>query len=291
MRPSKTNDGFEKHLRSYFRSKRGQLLADVSAAGAPHSGHAGSHREALIRDYLRAILPRRLEIGRGIVFGLGSRSREADVVLWDVDNYPCLRLTDHQLFFAESARVVLEAKSRWSSQKFADILDKCRSVRDIIPMHTTNLADDIAMLQMQVHALGEGLLHEGMLINKPRVGTGAFIFAGGQLVDAASVEPAWIEQADDSWPDVMILLEPGIVVRKQYVTDGRPLVGSGHLEFLRAGEDSLLVYSASLMGLINERCVQIEDPSYLLMYIQQTLHEIETQIVEFRLSRAAPGRW
>ena len=192
MKQGRTTGGFEKHLRSYFSSKRKQLLADVSAAGAPHSGLAGSHREALIRDYLRAVLPRRLEIGRGIVFGLGHRSSETDVVLWDSDNYPCLRLTDHELFFAESARVALEAKSRWSSQEFEDVLDKCRSVRDIVSVHAPNLADDIAMLQLQVRALEEDLQHDGVLITRPHIGTAAFIFCGGQSVDAESVEPKWI---------------------------------------------------------------------------------------------------
>jgi len=95
---------FESHLRNYFAGARLQLLAGAAAAGAPHSGLAGSHREALIREYLAAILPRRLEIGRGMVFGIGHRSREADVVLWDSSNYPSLRLKDHELFFAESAR-------------------------------------------------------------------------------------------------------------------------------------------------------------------------------------------
>ena len=144
--------GFQEHLQSYFVSVRSQLLAAAPAAGAPHSGLAGGHRESLIRDYLTAIMPRRLEIGRGMVFGFAHRSREADVVLWDSSNYPCVRLADHQLFFAESVRVVLEAKSRWSTDEFEDILAKCEQIREIIPMHAPNIADDIAMLQLEVHA-------------------------------------------------------------------------------------------------------------------------------------------
>src|SRR5436190_1238206 len=108
-------DGFGPSLRSYFKAKRGQLLQDATAASTAHSGLAGGHREALIRNYLRDWIPRRFEIGRGIVFGAFQRSREADVVLWDSINYPTLHLADHELFFAESTRVVLESKSRWSS--------------------------------------------------------------------------------------------------------------------------------------------------------------------------------
>ena len=75
----------------------------------------------------------------------------------------------------------------------------------------------------------------------------------------------------------MILLEAGIVVAKHYVTDGAPLAGSGYLEFLQAGEDSLLVFTAALMALINERSVQIEDPTYLSLYINLMLEDIEAQ--------------
>ena len=87
-------DGFRQYLQSHFASRQAQLLA-AAPSGAPHPGLAGSHRESLVRDYLNRILPRRLEIGRGMVFGLAHSSREADVVVWDSANYPCLRLTDH----------------------------------------------------------------------------------------------------------------------------------------------------------------------------------------------------
>jgi hypothetical protein len=282
--------GFESHLRNYFASARLQLLAGAAAAGAPHSGLAGSHREALIREYLTAILPRRLEIGRGMVFGIGHRSREADVVLWDSSNYPSLRLKDHELFFAESTRVVLEAKSRWSREEFIDVLDKCRQVRDIVTVQAPNIADEIAMLQLDVHALKGGREHEGMLLSKPHIATAAFVFLGGQSIAPASLEESWLENADDAWPDAMILLEPGIVVGKHYTAGESPFGGAGYLEFVKAGDDSLLVFTAALMALVNDRCVQIEDPRYFSLYTQDVLAGKESEIARFSLKRPVSGR-
>jgi hypothetical protein len=282
--------GFQEHLRSYFANTRLRLLADAAAAGTPHSGLAGSHRESLIRDYLATILPRRLDIGRGIVFGVAHRSREADVVLWDSSNYPCLRLTDHQLFFAESARMVLEAKSRWSADEFRDILDKCRQIRDIVPVHAPNIADDIAVLQLDLQALKHGLEHQGMLLTKPHIATAAFVFLGGQSFARATVDLDWIENADDAWPDAMILLEPGMVVIKHYVVGEEGFSGNGYLEFIRAGEDGLFLFTAALMAFVNDRCVQIEDSTYLSLYSQQLLDTKEREMVDFRLRRPPPSR-
>lgn len=98
-------------VQQYFRAKRRQLLAMSELAVAEHGGLRGSHREELQRIYLREILPRRFSIGHGMVYGAIGRSKEADIVLWDADNYPSLPLTDSSLFFAESVRVVLESKS------------------------------------------------------------------------------------------------------------------------------------------------------------------------------------
>jgi hypothetical protein len=281
-----TMSRFQQHLRSHFAGVRTQLLAGVAAAGAPHSGLAGGHRETLIRDYLSDVLPKRLEIGRGMVFGLGHRSREADVVIWDAANYPCVRLADHQLFFAESTRVVLEAKSRWSADEFADVLKKCRQVRGIMTVPAPNMADEIAMLQLDVYAMKHGRTHEGMVLAKPHIATAAFVFLGGQSFGPDSLKDEWIGDADDAWPDALILLEPGILVTKHYGAD----VGQDYLEFIEAGDDSLLLYTAALMALVSDRCVQVEDPTYLSSYVEETREEKPRKTLPFRLTRPPSGR-
>jgi hypothetical protein len=129
-----------------------------------------------------------------------------------------------------------------------------------------------------------------MILSKPHIATAAFVFFGGQTIDPCSLEAAWVESADDSWPDAMILLEPGVVIRKHYERNGGTFGGSGYIEFLKAGEDSLLVFTAALMELINERCVQIEDPRYFSVYIQGVLDATESQRVQFSIRRPLAGR-
>src|SRR5262245_21213245 len=192
---------FRESLRTFFRSKRQQLLEAASEADTPHAGLLGSHREALVRDFLAALLPRRFSVGRGIVFGFAHQSREADLVIWDSQNYPSITFPQHSHFFAESVRVVLEAKSRYSATELEDMLVKCRAVRDIVPVHSSNLSDEVAMLQLEVAALKHGHRHDGMLIGRHHTASAGFFFRGGQDFKLSDLAPKLIETMDDSWPD------------------------------------------------------------------------------------------
>jgi hypothetical protein len=95
----------------YFRIKQRQLRESAQLAVCDHQGLAGSHREEFQRIYLREVLPHRFSVGRGMVYGIVHRSREADIVVWDDQNYPRLPMSDHSFFFAESVRAVIEPGS------------------------------------------------------------------------------------------------------------------------------------------------------------------------------------
>lgn len=150
-------------IRRYFAVKARQLATLGDLPARHHGGLAGSHREEIQRLYLREILPRRFAVGRGLVYGTFHRSREADIVIWDADNYPSLPLADHNLFFADSVRVVIECKTTWSAADFTDMLAKCKAVRDIVPEPGMNLRDEVAILSAQIAALRGVGQYEGML--------------------------------------------------------------------------------------------------------------------------------
>src|SRR3954451_10703188 len=134
-------------VRKYFRVKAKQLAATADLSICEHPGLIGSHREELQRVFLREILPGRFTVGRGMVYGaFGHRSKEADIVIWDSQNYPSLPMLDHSFFFADSVRLVLECKSRWSGDEFEDVLEKCESVRSIIAGSRLNLREEIIMM-------------------------------------------------------------------------------------------------------------------------------------------------
>ncbi len=275
-------------LSQYFRSKTLQLLAASDEAICEHSGLKGSHREDLIRIYLDHILPHRFNVGRGMVYGLYHKSKESDIVIWDSHNYPCLQMQGHSMFFAESVRLVLEVKTNFNNNELDNILEKCESVKSIVPMSEPNIDDEIAMLNLKVNSLITGENIQGMLISKPHIATGAVIFRGGKNFTIDSITKEMIDKADDFWPDIMILLEAGKVIIKQYNEDMAET--NAYIEFFEAADDALLLFTSSLLGLISDRSVNVEDPFYLKKYAFPIFNKMKSSVIPFKTLRFTPGR-
>lgn len=277
-------------LQSYFRSKGQQLLAAAREVTTDHAGLRGAHREAVLRVFLAGIVPRRFQIGRGMVYGRASRSRESDIVIWDASNYPSLPMHDHNLFFAESVRVVLEVKSRWSAEELRDILDKCRAVHGIFMFKRPGLAEEISQLRLDVTTLlsGEPIT---MLSEGSRIGTAGIILFGGQGFSLSQSIDTMRTDIEDGWPDVLLLLEAGRVIVKEYVpVEGSFLGGHAYLHSVSAGEDALLVFTSVLLGLLSERAFQVEDPFYLGDYAEEVIRNLPVETEEFPITRPIVGR-
>jgi hypothetical protein len=276
----------QERVREYFRVKTAQLRAAANLPSAEHAGLAGSHREELQRIYFSEILPRRYEIGRGMVYGFMHRSREADIVVWDSLNYPSLPMLDHAFFFAESVRAVIESKSRWSSDDFTDVLRKSKAVKDILPYPGTNLDDTVAMLQLEVASLRHRKEHDGFLAARPHIGTAAIFLDRGSntFTDESSVPREAIADADDCWPDLMLLLHPGRVVVKTYDDDG------SYLCFFNLGDDALLFFTHNLLALLTDRVVSTEAPFYFTAYASKILETEPYMVIPFDLTRPFFGR-
>lgn len=277
------------HVQGYFRAKAKELQAVAAQAISDHRGLQGSHREEICRRYLQAILPARYAIGRGMVYGFGHRSKEADIVLYDAANYPRLELSDHTFFFAESVRAVIEVKSRWCNDEAQDIRGKVRCVRDIISVARLNLEDEMDMIRLDIASLQSGLAHDGMIINRPHIGTGAIFLRGGVNFSLHHFTSDDLDTIDDDWPDVMLFIEPGIFIEKKYGFDenGRAV---GLLELYTLGEDALLMFTNGLLTMLSGRVVHQESPFYFETYMGDIVDIEPSSVVCFPLFRPIPNR-
>ncbi|MEA2188313.1 MAG: hypothetical protein QOK16_3324 [Solirubrobacteraceae bacterium] len=223
-----------------------------------------------------------------MVYGsLRHRSREADIVIWDAMNYPSLPMLDHSFFFAEAVRGVIESKSRWSTEDFNDVLLKSQAIRDIVLFPGgPNLDDAVALLQLEVAALHAAREHYGLMLSKPHIATAAVFLAGGSasLTDQSVIPPDAIDNADDCWPDLLLLVEPGRVVLKEYREDG------GWLFFFNLGDDALLFFTHALLRLLTERIVSTEAPFYFETYAPDVLETEPFMVIPFRPTRPVPSR-
>src|ERR1039458_875228 len=252
-------------IRDYFRVKAKQLAAVASLPICDHSGLAGSHREQVQRIYLREILPKRFEIGRGMVYGVEHRSYEADVLVWDSIQYPSLPMADHSLYFAESFRAVMECKSRWSVSEFHDVQIKAAAIHKIKKYASLSLADEVNILKEQLGYVRFGRRGGDVpVIIRPPIGTACVFLKGGTANSIAEVAEASAESLDEHWPDITLTLGKGILAVKVYDSD------CGRLEIHNYGKDALFAFTCELLAVLTNRAAQVEGEIDLWSYFPKT---------------------
>jgi hypothetical protein len=151
-----------------------------------------------------------------------------------------------------------------------------------------SLTDQIESMRQQLAAMQNNVHHEGMIVTHYHIGTAAIFLRGGHSLSPESFSGDLIRQIDDSWPDALLLLQPGRVVIKNYESTSGGDCGS--LEFYDFGDDALLAFTTALLALICERSVQIEDPLYLTQYVPDLVSVDPHHVVDFPLTRGIPQR-
>ena len=102
----------------------------------------------------------------------------------------------------------------------ADVMKKGRAVRDIVPMYEPSLDETVLKLAVEAEAIRSSTQHAGLVITPHHIGTAAIFSSGGQTFGPDYLTDDILQAADDTWPDALLLLEPGKVVLKRYQSDG-----------------------------------------------------------------------
>jgi hypothetical protein len=91
-----------------------------------HSGEFGAYREAIVRDFLRLVVPGRLAIQSGFLMTpKGGMSTQCDIVIFDSNNTPLIESVERQRFYpVESVCGIGEIKSELSRQGLREALNK-----------------------------------------------------------------------------------------------------------------------------------------------------------------------
>jgi hypothetical protein len=101
------------------------------------------------------------------------------------------------------------------------------------------------MVEQRLASIEAGQQLAGVLMARHHVGTAAIFLRGGSTFTADSVSDERLERADDCWPDILLLLEPGRLILKTYEPEGR-LGGHGCIAFFDYGPDALCIRGAVL---------------------------------------------
>lgn len=236
-------------IQKFFQSKTDQLLAVSNQAITEHSTLKGTHRENLIDIYLKEILPQKFAIDRGMVYGLINRSKESDLIIWDEQNFPNLKLLGHSMFFIESVKSIMEVKTRWSKREFNDIKEKKLALLKIHRLpQSPSLDVRIDLIENRIEAMENNDSIDGIISNPIPVPFTAFVFNGGEKFSIGAFSKDESEKVDASYPDLMILLKAGKVLEKQYILDKSVAPnGKAYLKLHEAGKDALLIFTSLLL--------------------------------------------
>jgi len=108
---------FEQTANNVFIEDGGKLI---------HPGEYGTYRENACKDFLRMIVPNKLEIGSGFLLNSkGSYSSQCDIVVYDRNSTPLIENLERQRFYPiETIAAVGEIKSNVSKKKLVIALNK-----------------------------------------------------------------------------------------------------------------------------------------------------------------------
>lgn len=268
-------------IRQYFANKAKQILAVSEQAICEHSGLKGSHREEIIKIYLEDIVPERFDIGHGMIYSTFTRSHETDIVLWDANNFPRLKMNGHSLYFAESVSAAIEVKSQYNAEVEKDIVEKTQDLKTMIISTCCNLEDRMLNLECEVQSLFQDTQYEGCLSSPKSIKAGAIIIKGGESFSIENF-PKY-DDLDVQWPDITLFLEAGKVVVKFQEESGNTI------RVYESGEDSLLIFTQYLLDALSKQVVLTEGRFYFEDYIQNLINKIPYSDYDYPCTRPSEG--
>lgn len=268
-------------IRQYFINKTRQLLAVSEQAICEHSGLKGSHREDIIKIYLSDIVPKRYDIGKGMIYGSITRSHETDIVIWDSNNFPCLKMNGHSMYFAESVQAAIEVKSVYNTDEEEDVVKKTEDLKTMILNYCPNLNDRLFHLESSIVSLMEGTNYEGCVSASKEIRSAAIFFKGGQSFSLENLKK--YDDLDIQWSDLTLFLEAGKVVVKYLDDTGNTI------RIYDAKEDALLLFTQYLIDILSEQVVLTEGKLYFEDYIYKLVSDIPYVDYDYPCTRPYQG--
>ena len=128
--PSKIFDALLKEKTDIFKQAftniSKQVFWDEKQNRLFHPGEYGMYRESICKDFIRFVIPRRLEIDQGfLINSIGEISNQCDIIVFDAQTAPLIETGERQRFYPiESVCAVGEVKSELSKAEFIDAINK-----------------------------------------------------------------------------------------------------------------------------------------------------------------------
>jgi hypothetical protein len=109
-----------------------QDFAELSVV--PHSGLKGGEAEEIIRKFLQGHLPKRFDVGSGIIIDAQDKlSKQIDVIIYDAFNCPVYRASPTAAIIpSDNVAAVIEVKSRLDKERLREAFENASSVKSLV---------------------------------------------------------------------------------------------------------------------------------------------------------------
>ncbi len=278
-------------LYNYFQRKSEEIAVIAKQCIATHNGLIGEHREKIVNIFLSDFLPKKYSIGTGQFMGIEFQrdyeSNQSDIIVWDSFDYPKISFQGlSSLFFAESVKIVIEVKSNFNQAEFLDIQKKTKNVKRFVPAFHPTIKEEIWRLDNKIARAVNGKMEMRMMATAPHIAVAAFCFKGGEKFDFNSALKGL--DIEDSFPDVLLLLEAGKLIVKTYEVHGAGKM-RGILKIHDLKQDSLLGFTGWITTLLADRETLTNSPFQFHEYIEELYVKSIIGTVDFQVVRPAPG--
>ncbi len=120
-------------FRAAFSTTSTEVFFDTATGRLRHTGEYGTFRESIVRDFLKFVVPRSLDMSTGFVItSMNKVSTQCDVVIFDSRSTPLYVEGDRQRFFPiECVYGIGEVKSTLSRSELALALNKLAKIKQM----------------------------------------------------------------------------------------------------------------------------------------------------------------
>jgi hypothetical protein len=120
-------------FKNAFKSVSKNVFWNEELKKLSHPGEYGLYREIICKEFIRYLIPRRLNIDTGFLINTDNKvSTQCDLIVYDLNSTPLIEDSEKQKFYpVESVPAVGEVKSVLSKSKFIETINKLAKIKQM----------------------------------------------------------------------------------------------------------------------------------------------------------------
>lgn len=118
-------------FRNAFKNVSKKVYWNEDEKRLTHPGEYGYYREIVCKEFIRFLIPRRLNIDHGFLMNAeGKVSTQCDIIVFDSNSTPLIENNERQRFYpAETVVAVGEVKSKLSKNQYIETINKLAEIK------------------------------------------------------------------------------------------------------------------------------------------------------------------